>query len=474
MTGSPRDESSTIRPGIVGRPGQKAMLQMPRQDRRPGVESDYPGVKYLGLNELKQREYRVRASWTNALTERRSQIEREIVASNDRAASAVLARLVAEAQERERQGIAAPSSEALSVTDCAERWLELHGSAIDKGTADRYEWELALLCGDGPPPDLGQIIADRVTLAHVQAWVNRQLQTYARSTIQGCIRTLAALVNGMRPHFGTTDPTDGISWPAAPRPEKPYAPTDEEVAALLAWFRFPGPLPYEEVARIRRCYAVAEIKVETGQRFAHVGALRVEDVDRSRRLVLFRRKVYKGHVGSITAKKPVAEEQPISPHTLAVLDEHRARLMAEQDPGYAAGWLFPGRGRGRNAAQVGPMSASTFQEIWRKGCGAVGIDADRWTQHRTRGQTYDTGRRAGVDRGTMRSLVGHGDERLQELYETVALEEKRRAVEAVRARLAGCADRSADARPENEEGRLTLERQPAGTALDSDGAGEGT
>ena len=80
------------------------------------------------------------------------------------------------------------------------------------------------------------------------------------------------------------------------------------------------------------------------------------------------------------------------------------------------------------------MASTSFQAVWRKGCEAVGIDRS-WTQHRTRGQVYDAGWRAGVDRGTMRRMVGHGSEQLQERYETIGMEDLRQAGQAVRGML---------------------------------------
>lgn len=352
--------------------------------------------------------------------------ERLIQARSDEHASALRVELIAELQEGRAPATAAAR---MTLSASAKSWLALHAPTVDPGTAETYAAALVRICGDpGDPNSLGLLWSDELRADDVQAWVNRATaEGYAAATVAGWFRVLRTLVRARRREFSAElrEDLDGraVKLPAE-SPAEEYAPTNDQVREFLRHME----LHHAEF------YAFARWKVGTGLRGAHLAALRWDDIDREARVVRPARKVYRGRVGVITSKKPAPRRLPITVEMLRVIDEHRARLLREQHPGLAEGWVFPARRAGRGKDRIGPMPAGAVAEAWASSSRAAGIDPARWTPHGARGTWYDLAR-GEVDALVARSITAHSDERMRADYSTVGIEEQRVAMEVVEQRI---------------------------------------
>jgi hypothetical protein len=113
----------------------------------------------------------------------------------------------------------------------------------------------------------------------------------------------------------------------------------------------------------------------------------------------------------------------VEPEGAAVLREQRRRLLVEQAPGLAEGWMFP--------TNVGTLRApSSVDKALKKALVTAKIDR-RFTLHGLRYTFTDLVRRANVDAVVRRALTGHVTEEMQRHYSTVGMDEKRAAVAGV-------------------------------------------
>ena len=137
----------------------------------------------------------------------------------------------------------------------------------------------------------------------------------------------------------------------------------------------------------------------TGLHFCHASALRWEDWDEEHDVLRIRRKHVRGKVGPVSRKKRAPKEYPVEPELKEVLLAHRKRLMAEQAPGFAEGWMFP-------AANGAPRTPNSLDRAWAK-CLELAKIEKRFTVHGLRYTFTDLVRRANVDVVVRRALAGH-------------------------------------------------------------------
>jgi len=170
-------------------------------------------------------------------------------------------------------------------------------------------------------------------------------------------------------------------------------------------------------------YALTVVLEFTGMRFFHASALKWEDVDEDDGVLRIRRKQRMGTVGPVSRKKRAPRELPVEPPVVEILREHRQRLVAEQAPGLAEGWMFP-------SADGTLRQPSSVYKAWTACSKAAGVRG-RFTVHGLRYTFNDLTRRAGVNGLVTRSLAGHVTEDMTQHYSTIGMDEKRAAVASV-------------------------------------------
>jgi len=241
---------------------------------------------------------------------------------------------------------------------------------------------------------LGDYYYDALTTTDVQRWIDnaikrgwtievvndqgevvKQRRAYARNSIAVWFRVFRTMTrDAMMALNLPRDPTLRVELPDAPMDHsEPNALSPEQLVDFLEAMREKSP----------QHYAIVCTLAYTGLRWCHASALRWEDFDEEAGIIRVLRKQVRGKVGPISRKKRAPKEYPIEPELVEILKWHRRRLLEEQAPGLAAGWMFP-------------SSAGTL-------------------------------RRANVDVVIRRALTGHVTEEMQRRYSTVGMDEKRAA-----------------------------------------------
>lgn len=313
-----------------------------------------------------------------------------------------------------RNGNDHPPEEKRRLRDSCASWLTLKTPTVDWRTGETYAYALARVCGD-PGVDLrrkkgglGDFFNDAISREDVQRWANAKLAHYSPETIRTWLRVYRA----MAADHGWPDPTFRVSLPETPDRGANML-TEEQLVAFLSAMRNGSP----------QHFALTLVLGFTGLRFCHASALRFDDADEARQVIYIRRKQVRGTVGPVSRKKKAPKMIPIEKEILEVIRWHRQRLLAEQHPGLAEGWMFP------SSAGKLFLGTCSLSKSWKASLKAAGI-ADRFTVHGLRRTFNDVARRAKVDPLVIKSLTGHVTEDMREHYSTVDLDEKRRAVAA--------------------------------------------
>lgn len=206
-----------------------------------------------------------------------------------------------------------------------------------------------------------------------------------------------------------------VSLPEEPERSAPNALTPEQLSRFLAAMKADK--------RYARNFAMTVTLAFTGLRFCHVSALAWEDIDFQAGVIRVVRRQVRGHVGPVSRKKRAPKELPLPSALAEILKEHRRWLVERQNPGLAAGWVFPSL---RGKLKTPNTLAKTWQGCLKK----IGM-TERFTVHGLRRTFNDLTRRAGADGMVTRALTGHVTEGMTAHYSTVGLDEKRAAVAGV-------------------------------------------
>lgn len=377
--------------------------------RKQGKPTSYPGVYKLG-----KRKFRVRGKICDPRTGKGKEVDRVLDDVTAPEAARMRAELLAELKARPED-----RRDRIRVREYVDRWLASKRLKLDQFTADRYEDALRLHV----IPGLGAFYYDALTSKDVQAWVDDALTSgrmvrgetkpYSRDSVHGWFRVLRTMTRDAMDELGLQrDATLRVTFPDVGAQEEANALTHKELARFLEAMR-EGYVQH---------FALTAVLAFSGLRFCHASALKWDDLDAEAGILYIRRKQVRRKVGRVSRKKQAPRAMPIEPELVAVLREHRRRLVSENAPGLAEGWMFPSR--------VGtPRNPSSVSKAWGKCLKAAGINR-RFTVHGLR-YTFTDLIRPLADPVVRRALTGHVTEAMQDRYSHVHIDEKRSAVAGV-------------------------------------------
>ncbi|MCE9578960.1 MAG: site-specific integrase [Deltaproteobacteria bacterium] len=318
------------------------------------------------------------------------------------------------------------------VGDYARSWIESKAHKLDSNTIRTYTdaLETHVL------PALGDFYYDVLTSRDVQRWIDGAVlrgwtseargskrrtnvkqarRAYSRNSVAVWFRVFRTMTRDAMVALGLQrDPTLRVTLPEAPmESEESNALSPDQLALFLDAMRTHYP----------QHHALVVLLAFTGLRFCHASALRWEDWDEATGVIRLVRKQVRGNVGPVSRKKRAPKEYPVEPQLAEVLRQHRKRLLADQAPGLAEGWMFP-------SASGTLRTPNSLDRAWTK-CLAHAKIEKRFTVHGLRYTFTDLVRRANVDAVVRRALTGHVTEEMQRKYSTVGLDEKRAAIAGV-------------------------------------------
>ena len=381
-------------------------------------------TRYPGVYRLADNRYWIRCRTIDPRTGRKKEVCRTLTDVSPREASQKRSELIAAAQQTTT---AAPR---MRVGEYAKVWIESKKLRIDRSTARTYESAIESRI----VPGLGQFFFDELTSLDVQKWVDdamrhgwasaakgsKQAQSatrrpYSPKAIAVWFRVLRTMTRDAMAVLNLPrDPTLRVSLPDRTfERREPNALSPAELVAFLAAMKRECPQQYGLVALL----------AYTGLRFCHASALRWEDWDENAGVLQVVRKNFRGELGPVSRKKQAPKEYPVEPQLADILREHRLDLQRTNNPGLAAGLMFP--------SKVGTLrTPNTLDVAFRKCLKAAGI-TKRFTVHGLRYTFTDLVRRAHVDAVVRRALTGHVTEEMQQHYSSVGLDEKRAAIAGV-------------------------------------------
>lgn len=384
--------------------------------KKTGTATRYPGVRMLRPGE-----YWVRGKVIDPRSDEIKEVRKVVAAGSPKEAAAIRSELLNEA-------ISGTQTERARVVDFAKCWIESKAAVVSRYTLEGYTTALDLHVY----PHLGRFYYDAVGHLEVQGMVNAWLaekkddgtRRYSIESIKDWFRVFRNMTRDAMVQLGLErDPTVRVSF------------GDEVVVESEAVID--DKLTIDECERLLTAmhqkrpgsFALLTTKKYTGQRFCHVSALKIGDIDWSEMLIRFRRKQVRGVVGPISKKKPVPNEVPMVRELACVLLAHCRRLGKLGYPVDPDAWLFPSRKPGAL------KQPSSLVNAIKRSAEEAGLGKKRITPHMMRYLFNDVLRLAGVDQVTRKALTGHVTDEMTAHYSTVRLDEKRAAIEAAAAKL---------------------------------------
>ncbi|MGM0578998.1 MAG: tyrosine-type recombinase/integrase [Myxococcota bacterium] len=304
-----------------------------------------------------------------------------------------------------------------TVEDYGHQWLDAKKARLKPSAYQHYEHTVMKRI----LPWLGHLGIDDVCRGALESWVawaegqrKANGDPYSQDTLRTWWRPLKTMMSDLAADFGIPDPTRRVRPPEshAPRVREEATLTVEELGEFLGAVKQLSPNRYAEVATL----------AWTGMRAGELYGLKWECVDFHAERIVIQRSVSKGELTE-TTKTKAARVVPMYAELVAVLQEHRQDLLKQQHRGLQSGLVFP-------AQTGGVRTPQSLKKVFVLAREATGLSVRVGPQVLRR--TFNTLMvQAGVDRITLRAMMGHTSEAMTERYAGVSLDAKRAALAAV-------------------------------------------
>lgn len=325
-----------------------------------------------------------------------------------------LAEAVAEREEFRRELEESQSLTGLPPTfgDCAAAWLERRVERrLRASTIEVYSRAILWAC-----ETMGDYIVDRIRPHDVERMMRHLSDRgLAPASVNKALQIVLAVVGRWYADRGQLSPLQMVGGMKVPRRARKATLTAAEVQRMLELARTRTRSPY--------LYPLLLVMFSTGCRVGEAIALRWSDIDESAGVIHIRRT---SNDKTENPPKSGYDRAPaLHPVVRDALRAWRRQMVVEQAPGLRLGLVFPGKIR----RQERPLSQNAVRRHLTRLAAEMGID--RVKPHDTRRTHIDAARRASVDRALVGDMVGHSSVEQTLDYETVAPEERQKAIDAV-------------------------------------------
>lgn len=357
-----------------------------------------------GIYELGKDKFRLRVQVTDPRTGRRRNAEKAVRGTLTEAKRALL-KFKVEVAERE-----GPIERQVRQTlgEYSKSWMERRLVRLRPSTRGRYADSLVkhIL------PSLGNIYIRALTSADIERWIASEVKKgLAKPTINGYLAILKSITRSFSLELGIPDPGSTVS-PLAKVESNRHGLEAAELKVLLSVAKKDG-------SDLSVLFFVLAL---TGMRWGEASALKWNDIDEVRNVIIIERAHCKGIVGAPKSGRP--RFVPLLPELREMLITHRRNLIAKQGSGLQDGWMFATEGRDGSVALRKPASITTSMNRWVKEAKLK----RHVSPHDLRRTWVDLARQANVDEIVRRTIIGHADGATHELYSTVSASEANEAV----------------------------------------------
>ena len=311
-----------------------------------------------------------------------------------------------------------PAATDQTVEQYAQFWLRQKLQRLKPSTAEHYTMAVA----ERILPRIGHLPCSAVNRAVVEGWVTwaqgltqANGKPYSQDTLRTWWRPMVTMLRDLAADHGLADPTTRVRPPEAPGVapvrEQGTLNADDLNVLLRAAEQF-APDRYAEVATLAL----------TGMRPGELFALKWDSVDLERGQLTIRRAISNDVlVESTKTTKP--RVVPIHAHLASALQAHRQRLIACNHRGLNSGMVFLNSQGGMRLPASLPALFKLIEE---------GAKLNQHVSPQVLRRSFNTILAlAGVDRITLRAMLGHSSEQMTERYSGVPLAAKAEALHAI-------------------------------------------
>jgi len=318
-----------------------------------------------------------------------------------------------------------PAPPSTTIASCAKEWIERNETRWSAS----YIAQNRRLLAQKVLPHFGHLTVDELSMEHIKDWIKwaeAQRTTdregdevpYAQTTLDNWWGVVKKLMRAMwqyghisRDFRDRVTDDDGIPGPQSPRSDVQCKKgmTARQLNEYLDAARQYTPGRYAEIVTL----------AFTGMRCGELYALKWDYIDRERDVIWIRQAVWEGE--EKPPKTGEVKKAPIAEPLYDVLREHREQMFAEQHPGLETGLIFP--------SDVGTHRyPSSLTKPMKRLSNIIDLG---WTcsPHNLRRTFVNLMRRAGVDKVTRRSIVGHQGDDSEEPYLDVPDEDQHAAMD---------------------------------------------
>lgn len=379
-----------------------------------------------GIEKLATNRYRIRVRVTCPRTDERKEVDR------------VRSCTLTEARALQRQwrdeltnALTQDKGKRIRLGDFVESWLSGRKGKIKRSTAQKIVdvWE-----GHVANDTLARLYVDDIQTEDIERWIEgmhrktyvpgkgkaskratrsakSEPRHYSQETLRGYDRVLRQIIGVACARLRLPSPYDAVE-PLKPGKRRKNVLAPAEVKGVLAHVEANAPFWYPAVL----------LDVVGGLRWGELSALKWEDVDEVRGVVRVVRGQYKGVLNSSTKTgndEDCPKVVPLLPAVAEALRAHRQRMIRDQHPGLAAGWIFPTE---RGTLHKG----SPLRDVLDAACAACGTK-QRVTPHGLRHTANDLLRRV-AEGEVVRAIIGHSTPQMTSHYSHVDEIEKLHAM----------------------------------------------
>lgn len=381
--------------------------------------------KTSGIVKLGTNSYQIRVQTTCPRTGRRREVERVRECTLQQAKAL---QVEWRAELIETLGAARAPRERQRLRDFVPSWLAGRKDELKPSSALKIAivWDLHIATST-----LADLYVDEITWDDVTAWIEdlkiatyipgkgeagkRESRSdksaerpYSKTTIRGYFRVLRTILTQATAKAGVRNPCADQKGPRAKRRSKNYLHAGD-LRNVLAYVREHCPTWYPAVL----------LDSFTALRWGELSALRWDDIDEAKGVIRVERGNWRGTVINSTKtgddEDPEEKLVPLMPEIAEVLRAHRQRMVKDQHPGLAEGWIFP--------TERGTLHRGTpLRDVLDAACAACATER-RITTHGLRHTANDLLRRCAAG-DVVRAITGHATEAMTHHYSHIDEAEK--------------------------------------------------